>query len=77
VRRNHLLRFVFKLHFAGNGSTFLSGPSVLDFSRDNFKGVPFEFLHKLGLRIEFASIPGLLRWVNVGITLSGVFVARI
>lgn len=36
----------------------------------------FEIPHKLGLRIEFASISGVLRWVNVGIALS-VFVARI
>ena len=51
---------------------------MLDFLfRNVFKGVPFEFPHKLWLRIEFASISGVLRWANVGITLSGVFVARI
>lgn len=49
---------------------------MLDFSRDDFKGMPFEFPDKLGLRIEFASISGVLRWLNVGIALF-VFVARV
>jgi hypothetical protein len=44
---------------------------------DGFKGVSLEFRYKLGLRIELASGSRVLRWLNVGIALSGVFVARV